>query len=52
LMGEVILALALRDEETSGAQAVELADRALELTRADPSLDPQAALTAARSASD
>jgi len=51
LMREVILALALRDEETSGTQAVELADRALELTQADPSLDPAAALSAARSAS-
>ncbi len=50
LLREVVLALALRDEETSGVEAVELADRALELARADPSLDPAAALTAARSA--
>lgn len=50
LMREVLLALALRDEQTTGAGAVELADRALELTRADPALDPQAALAAARSA--
>jgi hypothetical protein len=48
LMREVLLALALRDEETSGEQAVDLADRALELTRADASLAPQAALNAAR----
>lgn len=50
LLREVVLALALRDEETSGAEAVELADRALEMAKADPSLDPAAALTAARSA--
>jgi len=49
LLREVVLALALRDEETSGAQAVELADRALELAQADPSLEPAAALAAARS---
>ncbi len=49
LLREVILALALRDEDTSGAEAVELADRALELAQADPSLDPTKALAAARS---
>lgn len=50
LLREVILAMALRDENTSGEEAVELADRALELARADPSLDPGAALAAARAA--
>ena len=52
LLREVVLALALRDEQTSGAEAVDLADRALELARADPSLDPAKALAAARSAGD
>ena len=46
---DAILALALSDEETTGAEAAELADRAFELVRADPSLDPRAALVAARS---
>jgi hypothetical protein len=45
---QVLLALALRDEDTGGAEAAELADRALELTRGDASLDPPAALAAAR----
>ncbi len=50
LLREVILALALRDEQTTGAEAAEIADRAFELMRADPTLDPTAALTAARTA--
>src|SRR6201994_2782940 len=33
LLRQVLLALALRDESVSGAEAAELADRALELTR-------------------
>jgi hypothetical protein len=45
---EVLLALALRDESVSGAEAAELADRALELTRGDAALDPPAALEAAK----
>ncbi len=48
LLRQVLLALALGDESTSGAQAAELADRALELTRGDQALDPPAALEAAR----
>jgi hypothetical protein len=48
LMRQVILALALRDESLSGAEAAEVADRALELAQADPSLDPPAALEAAK----
>ena len=47
-MHQVLLALALRDDSISGAQAPELADRALELTRGDSSLDPTAALEAAK----
>jgi hypothetical protein len=45
---EVLLALALRDEALGGADAAELADRALELARADRALDPVAALEAAK----
>jgi hypothetical protein len=51
LMRQVLLALALRDESVGGAEAAELADRALELARADKALDPPAALNAARSES-
>lgn len=46
---EVLLALALRDDAIGGAQAAELADRALALARGNPELDPVAALEAARS---
>jgi hypothetical protein len=45
---QVLLALALRDESLGGAEAAELADRALELTRRSGGLDPPAALEAAR----
>jgi hypothetical protein len=48
LMHQVLLALALRDETLGGAEAAELADRALELAQADRALDPPAALEAAR----
>ncbi len=48
LMRQVLLALALRDDSVGGAQAAELADRALELARADNALDPPAALEAAK----
>lgn len=50
LLRQVLLALALRDESVSGAQAAELADRALELTRGNAALDPPAALQAAKNA--
>lgn len=49
LLREALLALALRDESLGGAQAAELADRALELARGNAALDPPAALQAARS---
>jgi hypothetical protein len=49
LLRQVLLALALRDENVGGAEAADLADRALELTRGDAALDPPAALEAARS---
>jgi hypothetical protein len=48
LLRQVLLALALRDDSVGGAEAAELADRALELTRGDSALEPQAALEAAR----
>lgn len=48
LLHQVLLALALRDDTVSGEEAVTLADRALELARADNSLDPAAALKAAK----
>jgi hypothetical protein len=48
LLRQVLLALALRDETLGGAEAAELADRALELTRGDRALDPPAALDAAK----
>ncbi len=48
LLRQVLLALALRDETVSGAEAVELADRALELARGERALDPPAALEAAK----
>ena len=51
LMRQVLLALALRDDSVGGAQAAELADRALELVRGDNALDPPAALEAAKSES-
>jgi hypothetical protein len=48
LLGQVLLALALQDEDVSGAEAAELADRALELVRSNVALDPPAALEAAK----
>jgi hypothetical protein len=48
LLHQVLLALAMRDDELGGAEAAELADRALELVRENPQLEPPAALEAAR----
>ena len=48
LLRQVLLALALRDESIGGAEAAELADRALELTRQGGGMDPPAALEAAK----
>jgi hypothetical protein len=45
---QVLLALALRDDSLGGAEAAELADRALELVRGGGGLDPPAALEAAK----
>ena len=49
LLREVLLALALRDENLGGVEAAELADRALRLAQGNRALDPPAALEAARS---
>ncbi|MGH2866858.1 MAG: hypothetical protein ACRDNK_04715 [Solirubrobacteraceae bacterium] len=48
LMRQVLLALALRDDSVGGAEAADLADRALELARGNAALDPPAALEAAK----
>jgi hypothetical protein len=48
LMRQILLALALRDEEIGGVEAAELADRALALASGDRALDPPAALEAAK----
>jgi hypothetical protein len=48
LLREVLLALALREESLSGAEAAELADRALALAQGNRALDPPAALEAAK----
>ncbi len=48
LLRGALLALALRDETVSGAEAAELADRALELMRAGRTSDPLAALESAK----
>lgn len=48
VLREVLLALALRDEAIGGAEAAALADRALELAGGDQTLDPPAALEAAK----
>lgn len=49
---QLLLALALRDESLGGAEAAELADRALALTSRDRRLDPPAALEAAKRADE
>jgi hypothetical protein len=48
LLRQVLLALALRDESVGGAEAAELADRALELVLQSGGMDPPAALEAAK----
>jgi len=48
LMRQVLLALALRDDSVGGAEAADLADRALQLTQGNSALDPPAALEAAK----
>jgi hypothetical protein len=51
LLRQALLALALGDETLGGAQAADLADRALELLRENSGLDPAGALEAAKRAS-
>jgi hypothetical protein len=48
LLRQILLALALRDDSLGGAQAAEVADRALELAKGNPALDPPALLEAAK----
>jgi hypothetical protein len=48
LLRQVLLALALRDESLGGAEAAELADRALALVQSGRALNPPAALEAAK----
>jgi hypothetical protein len=48
LLRQVLLALALRDESLGGAEAAELAERAVALLEANRQLDPPAALEAAK----
>lgn len=48
LLRQLLLSLALQDESVGGAQAAELADRALELSRGDSTLAPAQALEAAK----
>lgn len=48
MLRQVLLALALRDESVGGAEAAMLADRAVELALADRTLNPPAALQAAK----
>jgi hypothetical protein len=50
LMRQVLLALALRDDSVGGAEAADLADRALELAQSNSALDPPAAIEAAKQA--
>jgi hypothetical protein len=50
LLRQVLLALALQDADVGGAQAAEIADRAVELSQSKQ-LDPPAALEAAKQAS-
>jgi hypothetical protein len=45
---QILLAMALRDESIGGAEAAELADRALLAAQADSTLDPVRALEAAK----
>jgi hypothetical protein len=48
VLRQMLLALALRDEDVGGAEAAGLADRALEIAQANPGLDPVAALAEAK----
>lgn len=50
LLRQALVALALTDDSLDAARAVDIADRALELVRVDATLDPAAALAAARAA--
>ena len=51
LLYQVLLSLALQDVEVGGAEAADLADRALALSRGNKELNPPAALEAAKQSS-
>jgi hypothetical protein len=51
LLGQWLLALALRDDTLGGAEAAEVADRAVALLQGDPSIEPAAALEQAKQSS-
>src|SRR5436305_6985663 len=51
LLHQVLLSLALQDSDVGGAEAAELADRALQLSQQNQELDPPAALAAAQQVS-
>ena len=48
LLRQILLAMALRDDSIGGAEAAELADRALQLTQGQSAIDPAAAREAAK----
>jgi hypothetical protein len=49
LLRQTLLALALRDDDVGGAEAPEIAERAMSALQGDPSLDPVKAIEAAKS---
>ena len=48
MLRQMLLTMALRDDSIGGAEAADLADRALELVKGDASVDPATALEAAK----
>ncbi len=48
MLRQTFLALALSDDSTTGAEAAELADRAFTIAQGDATLDPVAAIEAAK----
>lgn len=49
---QLFLAIAIGDASVSGVEAAEIADRAVELSRGDPTLEPRAAIEAAKKGGD
>jgi hypothetical protein len=48
MLHQFYLAMALRDESLGGVEAAEVADRALEITKGNPSIEPAAAMAQAK----